>query len=1062
MPQRPRASTWAAWIGSAALPLLPPLVAFILQSTFWPALQPYSWILFYPAVFVSTWIGGRAAGLLATAASAMLVWWFFLPYERSFTTVTSRDLLTVVVFVAMGGLFSLFHARLREATRQAALRHSGRFLLALNQAAVAVQRARTPDEIYQAVGSEAVKLGHDVVVLTLAEDREHLELSYLTLASATVQSAEKLLGVWTHGYRFPIVPGGFYQQTIAAGQTVFAARLADHMAEALPGRARPLAMPIAGTLGFIKPSIIAPLQVGGGMRGLLMFFGSGLTEADVPAVTVFANQTAIALDNLRLYQDARQQADRLATLNEIATAVAASPEFDPVHPRVTEALASLIPFERASVALFDAGSQTMTIFALRTDAAAGELERRVQVPIPAEILEVRRTGRGVVRHDLEASDDPVDRALVRKGFRSALVAPLISGGQVIGICNLGSRQPGSYGEEELALLGAVADLIAPTVASARLYAERRRLSRAVEQTSDSVIVTDLAGTIEYVNPAFEQTSGYRREEVIGQNPRILKSGHQPKQFYEAMWRHLARGEVWTGRLSNLRNDGERYEVEATISPIRSDPGEVIGYVGVQRDVTALLAARSSLATEFRERAAVAAALSRLQASESAEATAAVICDELAGLPGIDLAAIITFSRSTHATVLAVTGPDGFPLVPGRPLPEARATYLYERAELGPWSEALRARPEDGKYGEQFAGLGFRAIAHAPIRNGEGLLGVIAAGTRDDVYAAHLISHLPVIGEFAATASALLAGQLERGRREEATRQQIKAILATSAFHPVFQPIVELSSGRTVGYEALTRFDDGTRPDHAFAAAQGVDLGLELEMATLAAALGASAALPPHAWLDLNVSPDLILDPSKLPVLLAGQSRQVVLEITEHVEIADYKAVRRAVARLGPTVRLAVDDAGAGFASLRHVVELGPSFLKLDLSLVRGVDRDPTRQAMIAGLHHFATRSGCEVVAEGIEEEAERQTLRELGVTFGQGYLLGRPEPLPAVIGSAHRHVPATGGRRSGPKRSGGSGHTHDDDAVAMVPNPKTGAAPEQLIPGGQGGEMGRLIAQVWE
>jgi EAL domain-containing protein (putative c-di-GMP-specific phosphodiesterase class I) len=159
-------------------------------------------------------------------------------------------------------------------------------------------------------------------------------------------------------------------------------------------------------------------------------------------------------------------------------------------------------------------------------------------------------------------------------------------------------------------------------------------------------------------------------------------------------------------------------------------------------------------------------------------------------------------------------------------------------------------------------------------------------------------------------------------------------------------------------------------------------------------------------LSLNISPDVILHSSQLAVLLASRSRRIVLEVTEHVEIDDYEGVRSAVAGFGPTVRLAVDDAGAGFASLRHVVELAPRFLKLDISLVRHVDRDLTRQAMIAGLSHFAARAGCEVIAEGIEDPAELDMLRELGVAFGQGYLLGRPEavsrPPPAALGDPGR------------------------------------------------------------
>jgi EAL domain-containing protein (putative c-di-GMP-specific phosphodiesterase class I) len=311
-----------------------------------------------------------------------------------------------------------------------------------------------------------------------------------------------------------------------------------------------------------------------------------------------------------------------------------------------------------------------------------------------------------------------------------------------------------------------------------------------------------------------------------------------------------------------------------------------------------------------------------------------------------------------------------------------------------------------------AEIGIRAIAYAPIRNGDGLLGVVAAGTRDEAYVRHLIDRLPAVVEFAATASALLSGSLERGHRDELVRERVRRAMAEGGLRPVFQPIVALDSRTPIGYEALTRFADGTPPDRMIAEAHSVGLGLELEVACLAAALEAAEALPQDAWLSLNVAPNLILHPSELPGLLADQSRRFVLEVTEHAEIDDYPAVRRAIAGLGPTVSLAVDDAGAGFASLRHIVELAPRFLKLDISLVRHADSDLTRQAMISGLSHFAARVGCEVIAEGIEDTAELEMLRELGVLFGQGYLLGRPEAVPPADDPADVTQPASVGRQA--------------------------------------------------
>ncbi len=552
--------------------------------------------------------------------------------------------------------------------------------------------------------------------------------------------------------------------------------------------------------------------------------------------------------------------------------------------------------------------------------------------------------------------------------------------------------------------------------------ERARLTAVVDQTSDSVMIADLAGMIQYVNPAFERVSGYRRDEVIGQNPRILKSGRQSITFYRAMWRRLLRGDVWAGALVNRRKDGFLYREEATISPLRGADGKVAGYVAVKRDVTALRDAESRLAREFRERAELNAALTHLRPGSSPEETGAAICDELVGLQGVDLATIFNFPRPHLAVTVAVAGPDGLPLSPGRPLPAPRASYLYERAMQGPWAEEWQPRPIDGSYSQSIADLGIKAVAYAPIHYGGQLIGLLATGTRDGAYVRHLVDHLPAVGEFAAAAGALLHGQLEQLNSAEQVRTRVRRALTTGNLMPVFQPIRDLASGEVVGYEALTRFADGTPPDEMIAAAHSVGMGLELEVGCITAALAASVSLPSHVWLSLNASPEVILHSADLAHLLVGRERRLVLEVTEHAEIRDYPAFGRALAAFGPRVRLAVDDAGAGFASLRHVVELRPQFLKVDISLVRQADADMTRQAMIAGLRHFAERAGCEVIAEGIEEQAELEILRELGVSLGQGYLLGRPEPLRAAPERAQRGArpirPPAKTKRRRPARAG--------------------------------------------
>jgi EAL domain-containing protein (putative c-di-GMP-specific phosphodiesterase class I) len=235
-----------------------------------------------------------------------------------------------------------------------------------------------------------------------------------------------------------------------------------------------------------------------------------------------------------------------------------------------------------------------------------------------------------------------------------------------------------------------------------------------------------------------------------------------------------------------------------------------------------------------------------------------------------------------------------------------------------------------------------------------------------------------------------------GGRDPSTperRGELAAIIDDGAFRAVFQPMVALYKSEVVGYEALTRFDDGTRPDLRFADAKGLGIGAELELATIAAAVAAARALPRGRFISINLSPELLVSHQKELEAAIGElhrDRTVVLELTEHDVVDDYESLRGSLARFDPAVQLSVDDAGAGFSTLRHVVMLEPHYVKLDRTWVCDIDADPTRQALVAGLSHFARTTGCELVAEGIESEPERDKLTELDVSIGQGYLLGVP------------------------------------------------------------------------
>jgi EAL domain-containing protein (putative c-di-GMP-specific phosphodiesterase class I)/AmiR/NasT family two-component response regulator len=247
----------------------------------------------------------------------------------------------------------------------------------------------------------------------------------------------------------------------------------------------------------------------------------------------------------------------------------------------------------------------------------------------------------------------------------------------------------------------------------------------------------------------------------------------------------------------------------------------------------------------------------------------------------------------------------------------------------------------------------------------------------------------------------LATQLVRDAREAGRLSQqverIRRVLAGEGLTMVFQPIVDLQEGRISGVEALSRFSAEPKrgPDVWFAEAAEVGLQAELEMTAARAALAELDRLPGDAYLSVNLSPETVLSPQFRDLLPPDRSERIVVEVTEHAPVEDYEALAGALADLREGGgRLAVDDAGAGFASLRHILRLAPDIIKLDVSLTRGIDADEASQALADALAAFASRIGATIVAEGIETPEELAALRELGVSHGQGYHLARPGPLP--------------------------------------------------------------------
>jgi EAL domain-containing protein (putative c-di-GMP-specific phosphodiesterase class I) len=400
--------------------------------------------------------------------------------------------------------------------------------------------------------------------------------------------------------------------------------------------------------------------------------------------------------------------------------------------------------------------------------------------------------------------------------------------------------------------------------------------------------------------------------------------------------------------------------------------------------------------ELRTRSDAIQAISQIPLSTVPEKASEAVVTELARRIGSEFVGVYRLVGEHRLEPAATWNPTDGLVLGGPLLPPARSRYLIEHMRQGPWTERVTG-PEPGEPSNTFWVARPDVAAGVPLYAGEDLVGLLSIGIVVDSGAAQVpLIEAKLLASAIDYASVLgaVAGPAIADRRRSATEKAgLRRVLADREFFAVYQPIVSLRTGHVAGYEALTRFTDGTAPDVRFAQAAAVGIGFEFELAAIDAAISAAPPMEAGVFLSVNVSPGLVLTARRLRRVLGQWPGRMVLEVTEHSPIADYEAFRRAIRRLG-NVTLSIDDAGAGYASLRHILELEPAWVKLDIGVVRGIDADPLRQSLVAGLAHFAGRSGEQLIAEGVERKDEADVLLELGVEFAQGYLFGRPEPRP--------------------------------------------------------------------
>ncbi|HEY0832641.1 MAG TPA: EAL domain-containing protein [Azospirillum sp.] len=542
----------------------------------------------------------------------------------------------------------------------------------------------------------------------------------------------------------------------------------------------------------------------------------------------------------------------------------------------------------------------------------------------------------------------------------------------------------------------------------------RVLNVAVEQSPSSVVITDAGCRMVYVNDTFCRVSGYDRDEALGRDMGLLRSGLTPPSVYQEMWGRLAAGLPWNGDLCNRRKDGALFWERLTISPVVDADGRTISYLALKQDITLQRGFEMAL-----DRAANYDSLTglpnrtlahdRLQRHLVEDGTVAVLhvatdnftrINQSLGQAAGDAVIAALASRLAALTletdtVARITGDE----------------FLVIRAQAG------NARPGDVAEVERLANAILSSAAQ-PIDVPGAALRVtvrigIALAPRDGTDAIEV--------EKAAYSAALRAREaggnafrhFQQSMDAEARRRfelevGLRAALENDALELYLQPFAEVATGRFVGAEALVRWrreGEGYVPPGVFIpVAESAGLVQEIDRWVIAAAAAAAARLRDRLGrpfpIAVNVSPKDLADRRMIDHIRQTLDRHrlppdaLEVEVTEGIFLAgEDKAaeVLRTLAEMG--VPIAVDDFGTGYSSLAYLRKYPFSKLKIDRSFVAGVDQDAKLTGLVNAVTSMASHLGLKVTAEGVEREEELALLRRTGCDLVQGYLLARPMPL---------------------------------------------------------------------
>jgi diguanylate cyclase (GGDEF)-like protein/PAS domain S-box-containing protein len=572
-----------------------------------------------------------------------------------------------------------------------------------------------------------------------------------------------------------------------------------------------------------------------------------------------------------------------------------------------------------------------------------------------------------------------------------------------------SPRPLSVNDPRHGLLQSLANQAAYSITAAQNQEAMHLQTAALEAAANAIVITNRAGEIQWVNPAFSQLTGYAREEVVGRNPRMLNSGVQSPSLYRELWSTILSGQSWHGELINRRKDGTTYAEEMTITPVPEVDGKPGYFVGIKQDVTERLRQESHIRhlalhdplTNLANRRAMEVELQRVvERARRGRPGAMLLLDldnfkvvnDTQGHPAGDQL-LVMLAELLSKTVrpedlLARLGGDEFALIMDDTSPEAARQV------------AERIRRVVSNFRFQFNNQAFElgvSIGVAPVDGEYPAEKVVSQADAALYLAKERGRNLVVLYEACDSTEAPLLMEASNWAL------RIKEAMRCDGFELQYQPIQHLGSGRLHAYEVLVRMRqaDGrlVLPGAFIPAAERFGLMPLLDRWVLTRVLRVLQEQP-QLSLFANLSGHSLADEELLGFIdqqlreAPGAAARLTLEITETVAISDLANTDRWIRRLQEVgCSFALDDFGVGFSSFSYLSNVPADYVKIDGSFVRDVNKDVTSLAVVRAVMEVAHAMGKKVIAEGIEDAKEADCLRGLGVEYGQGFAIGRPGAL---------------------------------------------------------------------